>query len=461
MGYSLGYQNAQELAQPISLEVQGQLPGWLQGTLLRNGPGRWDLGEQSFRHWFDGLALVHRFRLQNSQISYSRRFLRSLDYRRSDQDGRIPFPTFASDPCWSLFRRLKALFVPDVTQNPNVNLVTLGEKELALTELPMPIEFDPQTLETVGVFHYQDQLGEGMTTAHPHLVEGSLVNYVLRFGRHTDFTFYALDPGQHRRRSLVTLPKHEVSYVHSFGMAPNTIVLANFPFCVSPLELLFRRRPFIENYRWKPERGTLFEVADWKRGHTDCYWGPSVFAFHHVNSFREKGEVVVDMVGYPDSQVVSDFYLSKLRQEAPVRPGRFHRYRLADGRAYLEWESQEFLELPTIDYQRCQGRDYRFVFGIGMSRSPGFYDQIVRLDLKERSSRIWKESDCFPGEPVFVPRPGATEEGDGVLLAVVLDGERGLSYLVVLAADSLEEVARAEVPDAIPFGFHGHFRAGL
>ncbi len=53
--------------------------------------------------------------------------------------------------------------------------------------------------------------------------------------------------------------------------------------------------------------------------------------------------------------------------------------------------------------------------------------------------------------------PGSEDEDDGVLLSVVLDGRRGNSFLLVLDARSLGELARAEVPHHIPYGFHGQF----
>ena len=56
---------------------------------------------------------------------------------------------------------------------------------------------------------------------------------------------------------------------------------------------------------------------------------------------------------------------------------------------------------------------------------------------------------------MFVAEPGASGEDDGVLLSVVLDSERGTSFLLVLDARDLSEVARARVPHHIPFSFHG------
>ena len=115
----------------------------------------------------------------------------------------------------------------------------------------------------------------------------------------------------------------------------------------------------------------------------------------------------------------------------------------------------EPMELARINYMRCNERPYRYVWGVG-ARS-GWLDGIVKGDVEERSTTVFSEDGCFPGEPVFVSRPGAEDEDDGALLSVVLDARTGRSFLLVLDAASLEELARAEVPHHIPFGFHGQF----
>lgn len=45
----------------------GQIPPWLQGTLLRNGPGMHTVGESTYNHWFDGLALLHSFAIRDGE----------------------------------------------------------------------------------------------------------------------------------------------------------------------------------------------------------------------------------------------------------------------------------------------------------------------------------------------------------------------------------------------------------
>jgi len=75
--------------------------------------------------------------------------------------------------------------------------------------------------------------------------------------------------------------------------------------------------------------------------------------------------------------------------------------------------------------------------------------------VERRTSEVWVEPGCYPGEPVFVADPEGSGEGDGVLLSVVLDTDAATSFLLVLDAATLEEVARSGVPHHIPFGFHG------
>src|SRR5687767_8950626 len=55
------------------LPVQGKLPRWLQGSLLRTGPAKWEVGERSVNHWFDGFAMLHRFGFANGDVSYANR----------------------------------------------------------------------------------------------------------------------------------------------------------------------------------------------------------------------------------------------------------------------------------------------------------------------------------------------------------------------------------------------------
>ena len=66
------------------------------------------------------------------------------------------------------------------------------------------------------------------------------------------------------------------------------------------------------------------------------------------------------------------------------------------------------------------------------------------------------KDDHYPSEVSFLPRPGATAEDDGVLISTVLGARLGKSYLLVLNATDLSQIATADAPEFLPFPSHGH-----
>jgi beta,beta-carotene 9',10'-dioxygenase len=448
------------------LPVRGDLPEWLGGTLVRNGPALFEADGRPLRHWFDGQAMLHRFTFAAGRVSYANRFLDTPGYRAVRHRGRIAYREFATDPCVSLFGRFFTRFRPrpEPNSNANVNVVTAGDRALAVTETPLAVEFDPATLATVGVVGYDDDLDAQIATAHPHVQPGTgdLVNYALRFGRHSEYRFYRQRGGALRRELIGSVRVDLPGYVHSFAITERYAVLAIFPFAVNPLSIVVRNRPFIENYRWRPELGTRIAVLDLADGTLRGeYVAPPLFAFHHVNAYEDGAHLVLDLCAYDDAAVVRALYLDRLRAGggAPMAVPIRIRLALAGHGVEVRPLSAMPLELPRINYGPHNGRPYRAVYGTSAGDRAGrdFFDRLGKLDTATGRTWTWREDGCYPGEPVFVPSPGAQDEEDGVLLSVVLDARSGRSFLLVLDAPTVTELARAEVPHAIPFGFHGRF----
>jgi beta,beta-carotene 9',10'-dioxygenase len=461
--YGLGFTTLAAEVSNVELPVRGTVPDWLVGTLLRTGPARFEVGSTKLNHWFDGLAMLHRFAFSNCGILYSNRYLHSRAHDEAIANTGITRREFATDPCWNLFQRVMSWFSPKFTDNGCVNATKLGDTVVALTETRMPVRFDPQTLATLGVAEYDRRIPGLISTAHPHFdrVRGRHYNYILDFGRQSQYCFFGID--RTGAQSIVTtIPVARPAYVHSFGMTENYLVLAEFPFVVNPLRLLFSGKPFICNYRWEPDRGVRFHIVEKDGGRvirtarTDAQ-----FAFHHVNAFEKNGDVVVDLVSHPDATVIDELYLDRLRSPHPVHAtGKLTRFRIgATENVSGELLSDVPLELPRFDYRRFTGRPYRYVYGAGNVTQGEFIDSLVKLDLGGASDIRWQEAGCYPGEPVFVAAPEATDEDDGVMLSVVLDIRAGASFLLILDAHTFTELARATAPHHIPFGFHGNFLA--
>jgi carotenoid cleavage dioxygenase-like enzyme len=461
--YGIGFHSLErEIVDPVQLQIQGELPRWLEGTLFRTGPSKFEVGQQTYNHWFDGLAMLHRFAFAEGRASYANRFLRSRAYREAERTGRISYREFATDPCRTLFGRLVAVFNPEPTDNCCVNVSNYGGEMVVFTESRLPIRFAPETLATLGVFDYEKQLRGQVSCAHPHFdaARECHYNHMIEFGLRSVYHLFRVKTSG-TQEHVAEIPVDSPAYIHSFAMTEHYLVLVEFPLVVSALELKFSGRPFIQNYRWRPERGLRFHVIDKENGReVATARSDAAFAFHHVNAFEDEDILVIDIVAYPDPSIIDQLYLARLRAGTPIdATGMLTRFRVPLGETPVVRQTLApvALELPRINYENHVGKPYRYIWGAGAQVAGDFLDNIVKIDVETGSVASWYEPGCYPGEPIFVGAPAAKAEDDGAILSVVLDSNKGISFLIVLDAATLTERARALAPHAIPFHFHGNY----
>uniref|UniRef100_A0A0G2JG19 Retinoid isomerohydrolase n=1 Tax=Mus musculus TaxID=10090 RepID=A0A0G2JG19_MOUSE len=72
-GYKKLFETVEELSSPLTAHVTGRIPLWLTGSLLRCGPGLFEVGSEPFYHLFDGQALLHKFDFKEGHVTYHRR----------------------------------------------------------------------------------------------------------------------------------------------------------------------------------------------------------------------------------------------------------------------------------------------------------------------------------------------------------------------------------------------------
>ena len=103
-----------------------------------------------------------------------------------------------------------------------------------------------------------------VTTAHPHLDRGTggMLNYAAKLGPRNAYRFFRVDPDGNEPEVIAEIPVKHPGYVHSFGLTERHIVFAEFPWVVRPLDLALKGRPYAENFRWEPDRGTRFFLVD-------------------------------------------------------------------------------------------------------------------------------------------------------------------------------------------------------
>lgn len=458
-----GFRQNQQEADITNLEVKGDIPDWLEGSLIRNGPGMVQV-DKPMQHWFDGLAMLHKFNIKDGKVSYMSRFVDCEAYRATKETGKISYSDFATDPCRSLFGKVQTLFEsdPKITDSAKVNIGKIGDKTYALGEPLMQIQIDPETLKSLGVFHYGKKPANRMTTAHPHIEAHEAYNLVVEYGPFNHYVIYSM---QDEVKKLISIPVREPAYLHSFGMSKRYFIIAEFPLVVQSIKLALRLRPFIENFKWKDGNGSKFYIIDRQDNQlkatikTDAF-----FSFHHVNAFEQGDDLVVDLATYEDASIVQNYYVNRLSDPDQKLPhGRLERFVLNVQDKKLKSRkiiSEACIELPHFDYQNYHGNpDYRYVYGCGLhpSHPKGFYNQLVKIDVQTGEHASWHQADNYPGEAVFIPQPNRKSEDDGVLLSVVLDADQQHSFLLVLDAKTLQEKARAKLPHAVLFGYHGAF----
>lgn len=105
------------------------------------------------------------------------------------------------------------------------------------------------------------------------------------------------------------------------------------------------------------------------------------------------------------------------------------------------------------------GKEYCFAYGQSVVNFHRHY--LVKKDLcGDSGDLIWYKEHHYSGEPYFVPNPNATEEDDGVILNIVLDGQTKKSYLLVLDAKTMTTLTVAKLDTHIPMSIHGNWFDG-
>jgi beta,beta-carotene 9',10'-dioxygenase len=452
--YRLGFYSLDDERTIDFLPIEGRLPDWLRGTLYRVGPAKFEVGDRPLNHMYDGFSMLHRFAFAAGKVAYRNRFLESRAYRAAADTGELAYLEFATNPDRSLRDRVATAFMPRMTDNASVNLVRLDTGPVALAAGPRPARFDPVSLEAGGVL---PRAPAELSTPFPRLDRsgGETLFFGLRLGPRPSYLLYARR-GTGAVREIARLPAAHPTYLSSLAISERFAVLVECPFSFSPMELIFAGRPYLESFRWHRDRPAWFDIVDRRTGHLHSRLeAEPFFSFHSVNAFERGSELVVDLIAYPDAAVVSCLYLERLRAGAKLPLPQLRRYRLplGGGEAAYEVIAPGF-EMPAIDRAARDARPYRYLYG-SRHGADTYISAVQKADLETGETREWSQPGLCPDAVCFVPRPGSTEEDDGVLLTAILEPAAGVSSLLVLDARDLAEICRARLPHHLPFTLGG------
>lgn len=455
-GRERGFLSGAREFESTGLRVDGQLPGWLHGRLLLNGPALWELPGAALRHWFDGYAMLHALQFGDAGVRYHSRFLASEAYTRSLATGSPVFGEFGSPNPNTLLARLKGT---RGTDNPAVVMSRHGERWCAVSETPHLSYFDPRTL---AIEERLDLEGMHLMAAHGFtLDDGSYLNVGTRLGASAEMQLFRLPPGARVPQVIARLKMPKVGYTHAFALAPGHAVIWECALRAQPLAFRFGAKSYKDNFRWEPASGSMLHAVALDSGAVRSWRIPPMFAFHATQAWADGDGLVLELSVYEDARVFDDLMLAPRREGRPLStPPQLVRYRLRDGAdAALPEPLGVNLELQQVHPQRIGRQRARVCWGAGSSTAEAFADCTLRVDLDRGSVTRWQRPNAHHLEPLFVPRPGGQDDDDGVLLVPTLaDGDEA-SLIGVVDARSMELRASVQAPQVLPFGFHAAFIA--
>lgn len=459
-----GFASCTAEAGPVAVGVEGRLPGWLEGSLLLSGPGLFELPRGAYRHWFDGLALLQRIALQDGAAVWRSRWLRSDAWRAAQARGAPDYGEFETPDAMGWLTRLRRLGAPKLTDNGAVIVEQFGDDWVARTDTSRAQRIDPDTLETLGPYAWDD--AERMPFAASHgarTPDGRNWGVGIEIGRRCHYLAYSVEPGTRRRRVLARIPADPPGLLHDLAISGRHLVFWENALRIRPLGFALSRRAYRGNLAWRPDLGSRLHAVDLACGRVRGWEAPPLIAFHALQAFERDGAVIVDLCVLDGPSILDRLQLGRLRAGGPIGPiGRLRRFVLEPGAARARIEDLgASMEFPQPSRPRGAGLEARFAWGAdrGPDAPEGFFERTVKLDLATGARRAWQRGEAVQLEPVFVPRPGAAREDDGVLLVPTLADDDAGSVIAVLDAASMQPLAGLRLPAVAPFAFHGVFRA--
>lgn len=453
-----GFEN---LEQEVSLritnrEIRGRIPDAVRGTFLRIGPGRSELGGQTFGHWFDGDGMVHALTFTDDGAWYRNRFVRTPKYLAETAAGKIKKRSFGHNAPGGVLANIGR----PPANAANTSIVKHGDRLLAQWEGGRPWGLDPEDLSTLG----EASFGGGLKRfepfsahGHHHPETGRYYNHGVSLGRRgPQVNLYQIDPqGRMERRGRFPLPR--LTFMHGSALSRRYWLFLEQPVAMTGVhKMLLGLNSIDQCMTHNPAWGMRAHVVDLEtlaRSHT---FELDPFVVFHFGNAREVGdELIVELVRFADfgiNQALQHF--TTHHQSDAGEPGQLRLNLRTGGHRYEPLAHQAGCEFPTFD-DRFSGKPSRYLYTTALADQGGFFNAIQRLDMESGHTALHGMGPGrFASEAIFVPE--GEQEGDGYLCAAVYDANTHRSEIVVLDArsETLEEVAAVPLPHHIPHGFH-------
>ena len=410
-----------------TLEFQGTVPSWFRGVLIRNSPGGYENGNDQVRHWNDGWAQLHRWRIGGDTPStHQSLFLNTSSYWEASTGNSMPQAGYGTPALPGPRPRVPITPPSDTTVavdaaattdlvgapqgisdkfaiNPMVNVWKFDNKWMATTDQNLFVEFDPITLKTTGAANAAwdpaDPITKkgvmGIGVAHGRFDRWTKEHYWLEIDMNEipvvgkakyNIWTYQEDGKQHAagttlppRRILGTFEDDKTSFVHSFALTEHYIVVIQCPMHYSFLKFVTAKK-VMDTISWDPTIPVKFHVMNRTSGEVlktltqddKSAW----FVYHVANAYEStdaKGSVSVhiDFSKYNnDTLITYGMYLENIVNDPSKYVPTFAQARMT--RCTMDmalWTvgckelNQETFEMGTFNWEYYHMKPYTYAWG--------------------------------------------------------------------------------------------------
>ncbi len=434
------------------LAIEGKLPMELAGTLYRNGPGTVGVGASHYTHPFEADGAVTAIRFADGKVLGASRVTGSPERDAELAANKLLYGISTSWP-----RRVGNMLRGRMKNTANTSVMIWQDRLYAMVESSQPTLLDAGALARIG----ESDLGgvvRGAFSAHPHRVasRNATYNFGVIQGRHTQLVAYEL-PDVGPARELGSVPLGGATMLHDFIATDRYLVFFVSPVRVDVPRMLLGIGAFDQLFRWRPELGTEVIVMPIDRAREVTRFATEAFyQWHFANAFERGDDLVIDYVHYPSFD--SFYEIGRIYNGGPgdVLGGRYHRATLSVANRTLRSELvlDRPCEFPTLA-PGAEGRPTSTAYVV-----LGDLAAVGKLD-PNTGALVTHELPAGQRttEPLFVPRPNATRDDDGHVLALQHDAASNRACLAIYDAARLPDgpVARAWFDHQVPITFHGVF----
>lgn len=409
------------------LIIEGYIPTTINGTLFRNGFGKFEGEGFKFNHLFDSLALILKFNIDNGDVYFQSRLMNSKYYNQSKYEMPLYRTLGGLSPNMTHKQEIetKLHFMHD---NLNANIVLIGDNLVAISDLAGDIMIDMDTLDVTGNYNFinQEKLNI-ITSAHPQ--EWS-VNKNIIFNYESDimemkYKFYFINTSEplkgetYSKKYFYEFKTDKFSYVHSFSLTRKYLIFIEYPIYWN-IDDIINSVDILKSLKWVENITTKVHIIDLSNTESEIITLETkpFFSLHHINAFdfldenKEVDNIFLELITYENSSILDYFYMNNLlnlntNTNKNKIPGGNYSKLIINLNKNKQKDKQnieliteifikELIEMPSVN-PIFKGLPYKYFYSITDT------GKIIKVNIITGEILYWSNNYDIPTEPIFIP----------------------------------------------------------